>query len=56
MAFGGLMFGVELAAWERERSQGVRLFAAPDSQSQIFIRQSARRPRITTIRACRSTF
>jgi hypothetical protein len=39
MAFGGLMFGVELAAWNR--SQGVRLFAAPDSQSQIFIRQSA---------------
>ena len=38
MALGGLMFGVELAAWER--SQGVRLFAAPGLQSQIFVRRS----------------
>lgn len=39
MALGGLIFGVELAAWER--SQGVRLFAAPGLQSQIFVRRSA---------------
>jgi hypothetical protein len=39
MALGGLMFGVELAAWER--SQSVRLFAAPGLQSKIFVRRSA---------------
>ena len=39
MALWGLISGVEVAAWER--SQGVRLFATPGLQTQIFVRRSA---------------
>jgi hypothetical protein len=37
MALGGLMSGVEVAAWER--SHGVRLFASQGLQTRIFVRQ-----------------
>jgi hypothetical protein len=37
MALGGLMSGVEVAAWER--SHGVRLFASSGLQTRMYVRQ-----------------
>jgi hypothetical protein len=39
MALSGLMFGVELVAWERR--QGMRLFATPGLKSRFFVRRGA---------------